>query len=161
MSLFWPCVLLTKRTGMNFIFWSVLELVDRILFNSLSVQFNIFLMWKSHRTFPDYIGTDCECFLLFYGTQCLGYVAWNDRMDEWKKNWKDKKGKNRGLIEVLSEHLVGDIQENHENLRIIGVLAEIRTKQLPNISKERYHLSQFARWMRVLILFWRVLLSGI
>jgi hypothetical protein len=62
----------------------------------------------------------------------------NEELERWK-------GKDCGLIGVLSENLPGDIQINHEILRIISVLTEIRTEQLPNISQQRYHLSQCAR----------------
>jgi hypothetical protein len=45
--------------------------------------------------------------------------------DELGWTWK---GSGRGLIEVLSWHLLGGTDENHEDRRIAGVPAEIRTE---------------------------------
>jgi hypothetical protein len=47
-------------------------------------------------------------------------------------NWKDSEGRGCGLSEVLYQHFPGGTQENHENLKITAVPAEIRTTQLPN-----------------------------
>jgi hypothetical protein len=45
------------------------------------------------------------------------------------------KGSGRGLIEVLSQHLPGEAEENDENpVRITGVPTEIRTDHLHSIS---------------------------
>jgi hypothetical protein len=38
------------------------------------------------------------------------------------------------LVEVLSQHCPRGTEENYENLRIFGVPAEIRNKNLPNKS---------------------------
>jgi hypothetical protein len=42
------------------------------------------------------------------------------------------------LIDVLSQHCPRESEENHRNLRISGVPAEIRTENLPNTSLEHY-----------------------
>jgi hypothetical protein len=53
-------------------------------------------------------------------------------------NWK-RSGSGSGLIKALSAHLPAGNEDNHENLSIAGVLAEIRTKQHPNTSLDRYY----------------------
>jgi hypothetical protein len=50
-------------------------------------------------------------------------------------NWKDAEGYGHGLIVVLSLHLRGGTEENHEKpVRIVAILAEFRTKHLLNRS---------------------------
>jgi hypothetical protein len=39
---------------------------------------------------------------------------------------------------VLSRNLTACTEENHEKLKTVGVLAEIRTEHVPNTSLERY-----------------------
>jgi hypothetical protein len=40
--------------------------------------------------------------------------------------------------EILFQHLLKGIEENHAKLVITDILGEIRTEQLPNRSPERY-----------------------
>jgi hypothetical protein len=50
------------------------------------------------------------------------------------------RGTGSGIIVVLSMHLPGGTDKNHEiPLRIFGVPAEIGTEHLPNTSLKRYH----------------------
>jgi hypothetical protein len=62
-------------------------------------------------------------------------------------NWKRLERKDRGLIEVLSQHLRAATMENHKkSVRIADVSAEIRTWHLLNTSLE---LSCSASWALV------------
>jgi hypothetical protein len=48
-------------------------------------------------------------------------------------NWKDLEGSGRGLIYGTAPAFYGGTEENHEKpVRISGLLAEIRTQDLPN-----------------------------
>jgi hypothetical protein len=68
--------------------------------------------------------------------RCRDYVAWKGMMiGEWIVEYI-LGGNGRGVNEVLSWHLPGGTRENHEQIRISGVLAEIRTKYFPNRSLE-------------------------
>jgi hypothetical protein len=49
---------------------------------------------------------------------------------EW--SGKDLEGSGCGLIEVLSQHLPRGTVENHDNLRVVSALVDIRTKRLAN-----------------------------
>jgi hypothetical protein len=51
-------------------------------------------------------------------------------------NWKDLEKSGRGLIEIPSWHFPGVTKEDKMNLRIVGVLAEIRPEHLQNTSLE-------------------------
>jgi hypothetical protein len=48
--------------------------------------------------------------------------------------WLERNG--RGLLEVLSQVFVWRFKENHENVRIYGILVEIWTEHLPNASQD-------------------------
>jgi hypothetical protein len=41
-------------------------------------------------------------------------------------------GSGRGLIEVLSRHFLGRIEEKHETFKAAGVLTKVRIEYLPN-----------------------------
>jgi hypothetical protein len=47
-------------------------------------------------------------------------------------------------FEVLSRHLPGDSEQNHEKItvRTVGVQPKIQTRHLPNAASKRYYLNQ-------------------
>jgi hypothetical protein len=47
-------------------------------------------------------------------------------------------GSGRGRIDVLSQHLTRETEQNHENLRMASVSSRILTEFLPNTSFARY-----------------------
>jgi hypothetical protein len=51
-------------------------------------------------------------------------------------NWKDMEGSVHGLIYGTILALPGGTEENHENLRMPGIWAEIWTQDLPNMKQE-------------------------
>jgi hypothetical protein len=53
---------------------------------------------------------------------------------------------------VLSRYSPEGIEENHENLRTVFVLAEIRNGYLPNTSQRKYRLNRQSRVYTVICL---------
>jgi hypothetical protein len=56
--------------------------------------------------------------------------------DEWIG--KDLEGIGRGVIEILSRHLTGGTEGNHEESQVARGAAEIWTEYLPNVNLESY-----------------------
>jgi hypothetical protein len=57
-------------------------------------------------------------------------------------NWKAFGKIDTGQIEVPSQQSSGGSEENHGDLRIAGVLPEIRTEHLQNTSRELYRYAK-------------------
>jgi hypothetical protein len=59
---------------------------------------------------------------------------------------KDEEGNGHGMFEDINPHSSGGQEENTKRLRIIAVLAEIRTAYHPNTSQKCYRTNQLARY---------------
>jgi hypothetical protein len=80
-------------------------------------------IWKVTYLNLDWM-VDCPEVFVFRGTAVLfivyltrlsvANVEWKD--DMWMINWKECGRSGRGIFEVLSRHLPGRTEENHENL---------------------------------------------
>jgi hypothetical protein len=60
---------------------------------------------------------------------------------------KDMEGSDRGLFQVLSLRLPEGVRKTE--VRIVGILVEIRTEDLPNTSHERYRYTNMFGWGNV------------
>lgn len=68
----------------------------------------------------------------------------------WWWDYKLLKGNRHGLIQTISNYLHGETEEYLDPpslIRVAGVLAKIRTKNLINMSLDHYHYTQLV-WLQ-------------